>query len=411
MQKKTESGRRLFRSRSLYVERLEDRQLLSGIDVLGNAGGILPPSENREAPSAVGWASDQPKTDLPSTPEVLRPQSASGQDVSARSDTTQDPTDTAQGKAESQETYPESNPPSDAQAMLDNPAPPNEGTLPKGDTSASSPYRPDSGKGGSQQVAAGAMESYASPMDYKTTPYPEAADRYSQSSAQGTDGITPNSAVQLLLAAQLAHNAEVNQELRSQTTQASDHPAGQTASAAAQPEGRQPAPQQSAPSATATTPDTHITVNHPWRESVFREQWLPVQLPRAAEIETGANAKVEDDTEAASLSPGNEAVNPPPQVGNLAAGSLPFDLATLERGAEKFFAQIETLRETLAGSQAAMRLVPWLVAGTLATAAFEFARSRMQPHRGYETALGDAWRDPRRAWFSGLTILPPQEEP
>jgi hypothetical protein len=59
------------------------------------------------------------------------------------------------------------------------------------------------------------------------------------------------------------------------------------------------------------------------------------------------------------------------------AGALPFDLEALERGVDRFFAQLADLREEWDGLWSPSRLWPWLTAS--AAAALVIARRRGAP--------------------------------
>lgn len=67
----------------------------------------------------------------------------------------------------------------------------------------------------------------------------------------------------------------------------------------------------------------------------------------------------------------------PANLGQVAVGALPVDLAALERGVEQFFGQMSMLGEHLSSGEATQRLAPWLVAVALSTAALETARWRL----------------------------------
>ena len=65
-----------------------------------------------------------------------------------------------------------------------------------------------------------------------------------------------------------------------------------------------------------------------------------------------------------------------PSAGQVAVGMLPVDLPALERGVEQFFGQVAKLGEHVSDFEVAQRLAPWLVAVALSTAALETARWR-----------------------------------
>jgi hypothetical protein len=98
----------------------------------------------------------------------------------------------------------------------------------------------------------------------------------------------------------------------------------------------------------------------------------------------------------------------PPQD-PLLAGLLPFDLGTLERGVQRFLAQLEDLGEYLIGSDVAGRAGPWLVA-LAAAAAGEWYRRQRQKRGLRWLALGSSWTDPSGTWLPSSTVSWPAEE-
>jgi hypothetical protein len=69
------------------------------------------------------------------------------------------------------------------------------------------------------------------------------------------------------------------------------------------------------------------------------------------------------------------------QAGTPVAGLLPFDLPALERGVEKFFAQMESVGEDLSGSRFVLDLAPWFASGAVTIVAVELARWRLAKRR------------------------------
>lgn len=95
----------------------------------------------------------------------------------------------------------------------------------------------------------------------------------------------------------------------------------------------------------------------------------------------GRGIEVERDAEE-SLDPGTDLADPQaapsPQVASLLTGSAPVDLPALDRGVDHFFSRLEDLGKELPSGPVLLRLAPWLVAVSAATAALELARWQMK---------------------------------
>jgi hypothetical protein len=76
-----------------------------------------------------------------------------------------------------------------------------------------------------------------------------------------------------------------------------------------------------------------------------------------------------------------ESADPRLPVSSPITGPLPFDLRALERGVDRFFAQVESVGEDLAGARFLPDLAPWLATAAATVVAFELARWRMAKQR------------------------------
>jgi hypothetical protein len=98
------------------------------------------------------------------------------------------------------------------------------------------------------------------------------------------------------------------------------------------------------------------------------------------------------------LEPGPESSEsqPPelaPQLGNLLSGTIAVDLTAWHRGMDQFFSRLEDLEKELPAGSVLVRLAPWLVTVTVATAGLELARWQFQR------------QSPRRAgWIARPTL-------
>jgi hypothetical protein len=82
----------------------------------------------------------------------------------------------------------------------------------------------------------------------------------------------------------------------------------------------------------------------------------------------------------ASLATWTVSLTPPADA--VLAGILPFDLATLENGVQRFLAQIEVLGQYLTDPQLVARAAPWLLAAAGgAAAAWDYSRRRVRAMR------------------------------
>jgi hypothetical protein len=80
----------------------------------------------------------------------------------------------------------------------------------------------------------------------------------------------------------------------------------------------------------------------------------------------------------------------PEHPGNLIAGTLPLDLAALERGVSLFFAQLDDLGQQAPMWRTASTLTRWVVAAVFANAAYEMACWLGKPSRSADVVRG--WR-------------------
>jgi hypothetical protein len=69
----------------------------------------------------------------------------------------------------------------------------------------------------------------------------------------------------------------------------------------------------------------------------------------------------------------------------------PFDLATLERGLQRFLDQLARLGEDLAWPQGGAGTWPWIVAAVAAAAACEIARRQLRPRAGGTPLAADGF--------------------
>jgi hypothetical protein len=100
----------------------------------------------------------------------------------------------------------------------------------------------------------------------------------------------------------------------------------------------------------------------------------PVARPLGEGEELNPDTAPVQQAETPARLPGGESADRGLQVGTPVSGLLPFDLPALERGVEKFFAQMERLGEDPTGSRFALGLAPWCLSAAVTIVAFELAR-------------------------------------
>jgi hypothetical protein len=98
-------------------------------------------------------------------------------------------------------------------------------------------------------------------------------------------------------------------------------------------------------------------------EAVVAQAPLPAAVSTAPAA-GGALAQACREPDGAAPGTEPEALGAAPPGGTPLAGALPFDLGALERGVDRFFAQLGDLREEWDGAWAPARLLPWLTAAT-----------------------------------------------
>jgi hypothetical protein len=90
-----------------------------------------------------------------------------------------------------------------------------------------------------------------------------------------------------------------------------------------------------------------------------------------------------------------------PQVPDRPVPILAFDLAALERGVERFFAQIDQLGDEIVRWNDGLRLAPWFVVTAAATVALTIARRQMEKQSPAAFSLAGGPRPLTWTWFPG----------
>jgi hypothetical protein len=132
---------------------------------------------------------------------------------------------------------------------------------------------------------------------------------------------------------------------------------------------------------------------------------LQLQTPE----ELASDAPVEGHPAPARALATGEWIYLAPQLGNLLGGAVPVDLTTLNRTVDELFSRLEGLAEDVWALPATWRLSPWVVLALAGTGAFEFTRRWLRsPEPAIPSADGEDsdWILP-----SALALFPPEEMP
>jgi hypothetical protein len=112
-----------------------------------------------------------------------------------------------------------------------------------------------------------------------------------------------------------------------------------------------------------------------------RPRTADIPEPLSPPATVGSVSEADRDAEEA-MEPGGEVAEnqaaPAPQVASLLTGNAPVDLLALDRGVDHFFSRLEDLGRELPSGPVLLRLAPWVVAVSAATAALELARWQMK---------------------------------
>jgi Planctomycete extracellular len=159
----------------------------------------------------------------------------------------------------------------------------------------------------------------------------------------------------------------------------------------------------SGPQVLATPAPLPATPHQPVKGIASQLTALPFQsqLPQQAIVVASAESAfvVGDDRQEGEIPP-TIAPRPGPdqsfprsgRTGNLIAGTVPLDLAALERGIEEFFAHLDDLGQEITQWRVAATLTRWVVAAVFANATYELACWFGKPSRS-SVVIG-AWRLP-----------------
>jgi hypothetical protein len=104
--------------------------------------------------------------------------------------------------------------------------------------------------------------------------------------------------------------------------------------------------------------------------------WLPAAVSGSRTVDPDPGT--EDPFDPVPGSSESQPTEPMPQLGSLLSGTVPVDLAVLHRGIDQFFSRLEELGKELPTGPVIVRLLPWIVTVSVATAALELARWQMK---------------------------------
>jgi hypothetical protein len=391
MAKETERGLYWSNRRTLSLELLEDRQLLSGMNFPGNSQVFFPTRPGAASPLAVVQSESQPEVVLPGTLPLPPQQSLldSG-DLSGPA---------GNGNPHGQNGVPANSSPGGDNAEPDSRA---AGTTTGANPSSAKPILDGAG------VNTGAADQ--TPGDSEREPYKVPTDQQGAALAMQYLAEQPYQQPQPY---QQALVQVVREQPRPSNPSTGDNqlevdpPAPGNAQAANLPrviEVALPAgARQGAPSPRTAAPQG---------TPVFGETWYAMRVPPQAGELTTPDGEPGGQLEAATIPPPvSWTVSLAPLKGPLLAGLLPFDLAAFEHGVQKFLAQLENLGQYLTDPQMAARAAPWLLALVGgAAAAWDFSRRRRNKRNPHWRAPEAGWIDPGRTWLPGLAVFRQLEE-
>jgi hypothetical protein len=408
------SIRRRSKTGPLFLEPLEDRQLLSGITQPSLVQWVMPPEQGTKTVTAVVQsdtppaANPQPTPDYQGAVQNTGPTAGGGQNTTNSWGPQQGTNTSAAGTTGTPSPSPSgsSNPPAGSTPSVNDPTPNDtyNGTGSNG-TGPSTTYQTTSATGqdpGEYQTA--------DPTAQQTDPSHGMMDS-SNAAYQANPNAQTNQAYEYRYyeyEQQVARAVRATQEsvVSVVSSHVTSQPSGQTAPEAQNPTpGRPPEPVLVEANKPSVEP---MLVVHLQREP---DQGVPVPPARPTELaqENPPDAAGEEraETSAARLFSDPSALLP--QRGDLLPGTLPVDLPTLERAVVGFFARLENLAEDVAAWPATQTLAQWLVAGATAAGAFEFARRRLHA-RSSGPVREDGEAGPNWAPFPILAVLPPEDE-